>query len=161
MHLQVASKMCTCARNVIIPTHHDLRSIKDVYMCKERHHPHPTPPQPTPHCGHRRTGIITGIYIYIFDDALMRIETRSAPSSLSTFYTGWCFKELLTIFLAAFLQTQVCFACCRLTTRQTERPQDKFGSGIQGLCWVQVNMPYVASAPWLNGLQPALLIHSA
>ena len=68
---------------------HHLRSIKDVFMCKERHHPHPTPlsvaskmcscarnviiptpPHPTPphpkppHCDHRRTGIITGIYIY-------------------------------------------------------------------------------------------------
>ena len=55
----VASKMCTCARNVIIqspprPTmisvarHRHRRSIKDVYMSKERYHPIPTPPQPTP-----------------------------------------------------------------------------------------------------------------
>ncbi len=36
------------------------RSIKHVYMCTERHHPIPTPP----HFGHRRTGTITGIYIY-------------------------------------------------------------------------------------------------
>ena len=40
---------------------HHLRSIKDVFTCKERHQT-PTHPNP-PHCDHRRTGIITGIYI--------------------------------------------------------------------------------------------------
>ena len=50
--LSVASKMCCCARNVIIPNPTPphptpvVPSIKDVLMCKERHHPqpHPTPP---------------------------------------------------------------------------------------------------------------------
>ena len=49
----VASSMCASARNVIIPTppHPNptrnilWRSIKHVCKCKERHHPHPTPPQ--------------------------------------------------------------------------------------------------------------------
>ena len=39
--LSVASHMCTCARNVNIPTPPQptpvLRSIKDMFMCKERH----------------------------------------------------------------------------------------------------------------------------
>ena len=58
----VASKMCSCARN--IKEQHHLRRIRDVFMRKERHHPHPTPPHPKPpHCDHRRTGRITGNYI--------------------------------------------------------------------------------------------------
>ena len=60
----VFGRVVSFKRNVIIPTpphptpalrsikdvfmckeRHHLRSIKDVFMCKERHHPHPTPPQ--------------------------------------------------------------------------------------------------------------------
>ena len=46
------SIMYASPRNVIIPTPerkpHDLRSIDHVCKSEERHHPHPTPPHPTP-----------------------------------------------------------------------------------------------------------------
>ena len=47
----VAPTMCASSRNVTIPTpahpnpSHDLRSTDHVCKCKERYHPHPTPPQ--------------------------------------------------------------------------------------------------------------------
>ena len=54
----VASKMCSCARIrhhlrsikdvFMCKERQHLRSIKDVFMCKESHQPHPTPPQPNP-----------------------------------------------------------------------------------------------------------------
>ena len=39
----VAPTMCASARNMM------LRSTDHVCKCKERYHPHPTPPQPQPH----------------------------------------------------------------------------------------------------------------
>ena len=74
--------MCTCARNVIIPspphptpphptmisvarqTHR--RSIKHVYMCTELHHPIPTPPHPTPFWSPANGNVHGYIYIYLY-----------------------------------------------------------------------------------------------
>ena len=72
--------MCTCARNVTIqspphPTmisvarHRHRRSIKDVYMSKERYHSIPTPPQPTPlwsPANDNDHGYILYVYIWIY-----------------------------------------------------------------------------------------------
>ena len=48
----VASNMCSCATNVIIPSHPTptqlLRSIQHVFMCNECYHP--IPPHPNPNC---------------------------------------------------------------------------------------------------------------
>ena len=58
--ISVASKMCSRARNVISPTP-----------------PHPNPP----HCDHRRTGIIMGIYtriyIYIFGVLMSVVDLKT------------------------------------------------------------------------------------
>ena len=104
----------TCARNVIIPSppHPTMfsvqrlphrRSIKDVYMCKERYHPIPTPPQPTPlwspandnDLGHIHIYIhiyhiqllvydIYSIYIYI---QLKKLETQEEKQNLKMMYS--------------------------------------------------------------------------
>ena len=75
---------------ISVATQNKWRSIKDVYMCKERCHPipNPTPPHP-PHFGHRRTTTIAGIYIYMISYQLAISNHQPTQCSITTALSRW------------------------------------------------------------------------